>query len=282
MLDRRPFAVGSLEVDGVQLYYEVHGTGRRTLVFLHGLLLDAQMNRHLAGDLAARGNRVVLLDLPGHGMSDKPRHASAHRMDSYARYVVALLDELGLEDAVVGGVSLGANVALQVAVQAPDRVRGLLIEMPVLEWAVPAAAVTFIPLLLGVHYAAPVVRGVARLARHIPKTRIGALDSFLGILTLEPEESAAVLHGMLVGPVTPTYEERRLIQAPALVIGHKVDVIHPFTDAEHLARQLPNGELVKARSVFELRVSPERLTGEITRFLEEVWGGPPARLREAN
>ena len=123
-------------------------------MFVHGLLLDNQLSRRLAADLAERGFQVVLLDLPGHGKSDKPRHASVHRMDSYARHVVALLDELGIDEAVVGGVSLGANVSLQVAVQAPERVRGLLIEMPVLEWAVPGAAVVFLPMLIGVHASA--------------------------------------------------------------------------------------------------------------------------------
>ena len=61
----------------------------------------------------------------------------------------------GSTEAVVGGVSLGGNVSLLVAAQAPERVQGLVIEMPVLEWALPAAAITFIPMLLAVHFARP-------------------------------------------------------------------------------------------------------------------------------
>jgi pimeloyl-ACP methyl ester carboxylesterase len=280
LFERRSFTEGSFVDDRVKLHYEVHGTGERTIVLMHGLLLDVQLNRRLAADLAERGYRVILLDLPGHGQSDKPRHASAHRMDSYAHHVIALLDELGLDETVVGGVSLGANVALQVAIQAPERIRGLLIEMPVLEWAVPGAAMVFLPLLLGVHYAAPVVRFVSAIARRLPKTNISPLDSFVTTLTLQPEEAAAVLHGMLVGPITPTYEERHSIEAPTLVIGHKVDFIHPFTDADHLTRQLPNAQLVQARSIMELRVFPERLTAKIAEFLHDVWG--PPRLRDAS
>ena len=239
---------------------------------MHGILLDSQMNRRLAANLVAAGNRVILLDLPGHGQSDKPRHASAHRMDSYAHYVVALLDELDIDEAVIGGVSLGANVSLQVAAQAPERVRALLVEMPVLEWAVPGAALVFLPMLLGVHYAAPLARAVAWLARRLPRTTIGPVDSVVGTLSLDPEETTAVLHGMLAGPITPTYEERHAIAAPALVIGHKIDFIHPFTDADHLARQLPLARLVEARSVIELRFAPDRLTTHIAEFLDEVWG----------
>jgi pimeloyl-ACP methyl ester carboxylesterase len=275
MFDRRPFTEGWLEVEDLRLSYEVHGTGSRVLVFLHGLLLDAQMNRRLADDLAERGHQVILLDMPGHGRSDKPRQAWAHRIDSYAHYVVALLDELGLDEAVVGGVSLGANVSLQVAVQAPTRVRGLLIEMPVLESAVPATALIFVPLLLGLHCTAPLARLLSNVARRIPRTRIGVLDSYVGAATLEPEEAVAVLHGMLVGPIAPTYDERRAIEAPALVIGHKVDVVHPFTDANHLARQLPHARLLEARSMLELRAMPGRLTDHIAGFLDEVWSPPP-------
>jgi len=271
LFERRDFEVGSFEVEGLRLYYERHGSGPRVLVFLHGLLLDSQMNRRLAADLAAQGNQVLLLDLPGHGQSDKPRHASAHRMDSYARYVVALLDELGIERAVVGGVSLGANVSLQVAVQAPARVQGLLIEMPVLEWAVPGAAMVFLPLLLGVHYAAPVARAVGAVMRRMPRTTIAPLDSVVTMFSAEPEEAAAVLHGMLVGPVTPTYEDRHAITAPTLVIGHKVDFIHPFTDADRLARAIPGAELFQAHSIVELRVMPDRLTAKIADFLDEAW-----------
>ena len=277
MFDCRPFTEGWLEVEDLRLSYEVHGTGSRVLVFLHGLLLDAQMNRRLADDLAERGHQVILLNMPGHGRSDKPRQAWAHRMDSYAHYVVALLDELGLDEAVVGGVSLGANVSLQVAVQAPSRVRGLLIEMPVLESAVPATALILLPLLLGLHCTAPLARLVGNVARRIPRTRIGVLDSYIGVATLQPEETVAVLHGMLVGPIAPTYDERRAIEAPALVIGHKVDVIHPFTDAHHLARQLPHARLLEARSVLELRAMPGRLTSHIADFLDEVWSPPPLR-----
>ena len=77
-----------------RLNYEVYGSGDRVLVWLHGLLLDANLSRGLARALAARGNRVVLLDLLGHGRSEKPKHSSAHRMDLYAEQVLCLLDEL--------------------------------------------------------------------------------------------------------------------------------------------------------------------------------------------
>ncbi|MDA8341562.1 MAG: alpha/beta hydrolase [Actinomycetota bacterium] len=274
-----PYEVGTFVDGDTELAYELHGTGDRVLVFLHGILLDANMNRRLAVDLAAAGNRVVLLDLPGHGRSEKPRRASAHRMDTYAGHVVALLDHLGVERAVVGGVSLGANVSLMVAAQAPQRVQGLVVEMPVLEWAVPAAAVTFVPMLMAVHFARSAVRVAAQVIRRLPRTGVGPLDSVINSLANDPVETAAVLHGILAGPIAPTVAERRAMSMPTLVIGHRVDRIHPFADAEQLAQRLPNARLVEATSVLELRFRPDRLTGEIAAFLDQAWAVRRPRRR---
>jgi len=265
--------VSTFSAGSDRLSYEVHGSGPRVLVWLHGLFLDAQFHRSLAAELAARGHRVVLLDLLGHGESDKPRHASAHRMDLYAEHVVQLLDELKIEEAVLGGVSLGANVSLQATVHTPDRVRGLVLVMPVLEWAVPAAAMAFVPLLLSVHYGRPVVRVLARGVAHLPRTGIGAVDSVLDTLSTDPDEVAAVLHGLLVGPIAPTLEQRRAIQVPGLVLGQRVGLIHPFSDADNLAHQLPNGQLGKTHSAARLLIRPGELTDELDQFLTFAWSG---------
>jgi len=265
------YATHSYQHGGHRLAYEIHGEGDRLLVYLHGLLLDANLNRAIARTLARRGNRVVLLDLLGHGLSDKPAHASEYRMDLYVEQVFGLLDELGAHEAVLGGLSLGANVSLLAAVSSPDRVRGLVLEMPVLERAAPAVAMTFVPLLLALHYARVPTHLLTALVRRLPRTRFGPFDSVLGAASLDPEQMAAVLHGVLLGPVVPTFEQRQAIAAPALVLAHRADLIHPFSDAANLSRLLPNARLVSARSPFELRLRPERLTAEIADFLEEVW-----------
>ncbi len=269
-----PFEIGLFEHEGVDLYYEVHGQGPRVLVFTHGILMDSSMNRRLATDLALAGNRVVLLDLPGHGQSAKPQRASYHRMDTYSEHVVALMDHLGVDEAAIGGVSLGGNVSLLVAALAPGRVRALIIEMPVLEWALPAAAITFVPMLLAVHFARPLVHRAASFFRRLPRTGNGPVDSMMNSLSNEPAETAAVLHGVLAGPIAPTVDQRAAMDVPALVIGHRADRIHPFHDAEQLARRLPRGRLVQADSLLELRVHPERLTVEIAGFLDAAWSEP--------
>ncbi|MDH4171395.1 MAG: alpha/beta hydrolase [Acidimicrobiia bacterium] len=265
----------SFESRGHRHAYELHGDGDQLFVYLHGLLMDRQMNRALAETLAAAGYQVALLDFLGHGDSDKPLHAGSYRMDAYAEDVLALLDHLGADQAVVGGVSLGADVSLHLAVAAPERVRALVVEMPVLEWAVPAAALLFTPMLLTMHYAARPAGWVTRQMARIPRTGNGALNSVLALLSSPPEVVKAVLHGILTGPVAPTVEERRALEAPTLVIAHTRDLIHPFSDAESLTNMLPAGQLAPARSMTELRLRPARLTRQIVAFVDAVWAGEP-------
>ncbi len=274
-------ANGTFTYDGYELCFESHGSGDQTVVLLHGILLDANVNRRLAAALSAHGYRVVLLDLLGHGRSSRPGHASLHRMDLYARQVVALLDELHLETAVIGGVSLGADVALQVAVAAPERVQGLVVEMPVLENAAPVAALLFVPMMLTLHYLQPLFRTTARLARRLPRPGHGLVDGLLNLASADPHETAAVLHGVLLGPVAPTVEQRASITAPTLVIGHRADALHPYSDASNLAEQVPGAQLLSARSVAELRRSPARLTSAIVEFVDRAWEGPMPRAAAA-
>jgi pimeloyl-ACP methyl ester carboxylesterase len=266
-----PHELRSFVDDGVALSYEVFGKGERAVVYLHGILLDSFVNHRLAEDLCDAGYRVILLDLPGHGRSDKPHSIALHRMDSYALRVERLLDELRIERAVVGGLSLGADVSLQLAQMAPERLAGVILEMPVLEQGVPAALLLFAPLLFAASYAAPALRAVLRLARRIPRDRLGVIGSALGALQLDPDDIAAVLKGVVVGPLAPPVAERMSLVTPALVIGHNSDRLHPLGDAARLSAQLPNARFVEAQSVLELRLRPGRLTAEILQFLDQVW-----------
>lgn len=277
-----PFEVGTFQDGEIELAYEVHGSGRRVVVYMHGLLMDTHLNRRLADDIAAHGYKVILVDLPGHGASGKPRHASAHRIDAYAQHVIRLMDALDVERAVVGGMSLGANVSLEVALVAPDRLRGMIVEMPVLENATPVAALLFVPLLLAAHYSAPLLRRVTSALTRLPRQWLGPVSQYVAPLMLQPEEMAAVLHGMLVGPVAPTAEQRASFGVPALVIGHRSDRLHPFADASNLAAQLPRARLVEARSILELRHHPQRLTTEIVTFLDSCWPEPRRQRSSAS
>jgi pimeloyl-ACP methyl ester carboxylesterase len=263
---------GSFPHAGRRLAYSSYGEGSRVVVLLHGLLFSRYMHDALARALAERGHRVLTLDLLGHGESDRPTDMWRYSMTEFGREVVVLLDHLELDEAVVMGTSLGANATLEVASLAPERLRGMVIEMPVLDNALLGCAVAFTPLLLGLTFGAPVMRAIARGARLVPARRLPwQVEILLDWIRQDPDPSAAVVQGLFFGRTAPHRDERRTFEAPALVIGHRHDIIHPFSDAGMLADELPNGRLLQANSIVELRLAPDRLTDEIAAFLGECW-----------
>ncbi len=259
------------EHEGRRLAYTVYGEGPRTTVLLHGLLLSQKMHRPLARALAREGNRVVTLDLLGHGRSDRPRDMAAYSMPFFGEQVIALLDHLEVDEAVVAGTSLGANTTLEAAAAHPERVRGMVVEMPVLDNALLGCAIAFTPLMCALTFGEPVMKGVSWVTRKVPTGRVWGADVLLDTIRQQPGPSAAVLQGLFFGRVAPHREIRRTIAAPALVIGHDRDPVHPFSDSDALVSELPNARLLRADSLFELRLTPERLTGEISGFLDECW-----------
>jgi pimeloyl-ACP methyl ester carboxylesterase len=262
--------------EGQELAYTEYGDGPRPTVLAPGLLLSQKMQTPLARTLAKKGNRVITFDPLGHGASDRPRQMWRYSMSEFARQTVALLDHLDLEQAVVGGTSLGANITLEVAAAAPERLRGMVIEMPVLDHAIPACAAAFTPLLLALTLGEPVMKVVARAARAVPRDRVPFLIELgLDSLSQDPGASGAVLQGILFGRTAPEHAIRRKLQTPALVIGHPRDPVHPFSDAGMLADELPNAVLLNANSIVELRTHPRRLTERIATFLDDVWEGQP-------
>jgi pimeloyl-ACP methyl ester carboxylesterase len=242
------------------------------------------MHERLARDLAARGNRVITLDLLGHGHSDRPRDMRRYSMRLYGDQVIALMDHLGIDRAVVMGTSLGANVALEAVASHPERIRGLVIEMPVLDNALLASALAFTPLLVALTFGEPLMQALSRLTRAIPRRILPHYGNvILDLVRQDPGPSAAVMQGLFFGRIAPPHSERTTFTPPALVLGHSRDPVHPFSDAGMLAREMPNARLLTADSIVELRVSPERLTNEIANFLDDVWSGrPPRRSRSGS
>ena len=256
--------------EGRTLAYTDYGDASRIVVLVHGLLLSQRMHEPLAKALAARGNRVITLDLLGHGSSERPLDPQCYSMTFFGEQVIALLDHLEIDEAVVLGTSLGANTAIEAAALAPERLRGMVIEMPVLDGALLACALAFTPLMLALSYGEPLMRVVQAGAKRVPRLPL-LLDFVVDTVRQDPAPGAAVLQGLFFGRIAPHRSERRRIETATLVIGHRRDPLHPFSDAGMLAEELPNGRLLEASSIVELRIAPERLTGEIADFIDECW-----------
>jgi pimeloyl-ACP methyl ester carboxylesterase len=257
------------------------GASKRPVILVHGLLLSQKMHRPLAKALAARGNHVITVDLLGHGESDRPRDMWRYSMYSFGEQLVALMDHLEIGEAVVMGTSLGANAALQVAATAPERMRGMIVEMPVLDNGLLSSALTFTPILVALTFGEPIMKLVSRATRAIPRRLLPLYGNVvLDLVRQDPGPGGAVLQGLFFGRIAPHRNERRTFKMPALILGHRRDPVHPFSDAGMLAEELPNARLIEADSLVELRLSPERLTEEIAGFLDEVWAAKPRRAKK--
>jgi len=109
-------------VDGVRLRYIVAGSGP-TLVLVHTLRSQLDLFQRIIPELAGR-YRVYALDLPGHGYSDIP--AAEYTADFFIDKVAGFLRELGIENAVLVGESIGATSALALAARRDPRVRAVI------------------------------------------------------------------------------------------------------------------------------------------------------------
>lgn len=272
--------IGQFFDDGDRMEYTAYGGGDRWVVLLHGQLMPRRMQQPLARVLAAEGLHVVTLDLLGHGRSDRPADPLVYSVTSFAEQVEALMDHLGIEKAVIGGVSLGANVSLEFAATWPDRARGLIIEMPVLNNALHAGILAFVPLMFAARYLPWTVSSLRAVTRPIPR---GLVPFWVGIgldtLDQRPASVAAVIHGIIFGRVAPQSKQRRAITAPALVVGHPSDPLHPFADAAMLAEEMPNAQFVEARSILEWRARPARLNAIAAEFARSCWAGGSTSAR---
>jgi len=123
--DIQDTAMPKLNRDGVNIYYEVHGSGP-PLLLTHGYSSTSAMWQ---GQIAAlsKQHRLILWDMRGHGQSDYPGDAAAYSEALTVGDMAALLDKAGAHSAIVGGLSLGGYMSLAFYRAHPERVRALLI-----------------------------------------------------------------------------------------------------------------------------------------------------------
>ena len=118
-------AMPKLNRDGIQIYYEVHGTGP-PLLLTHGYSSTSAMWQGQIEALS-KCHKLVLWDMRGHGQSDYPDDPAAYSEALTVADMAALLDEVGARSAIVGGLSLGGYMALAFYRAHPERVQALLI-----------------------------------------------------------------------------------------------------------------------------------------------------------
>ena len=167
----------------------------------------------------------------------------------------------------------------------------MLLEMPVLDNALEAGSIAFGPLMMAARLLPWTVSAVSGVSRAVPR---GAQPFWPGVMldTLDeqPAALAATVHGIFPGRTAPPRSVRTTLDAPALVVGHPHDPIHPAADAAMLAEGCrAAGSWRPSRS--SSGVGPDRLDAEAVAFVRRCWRGegrqaavrhgyPPGRPRE--
>jgi pimeloyl-ACP methyl ester carboxylesterase len=291
--DRSGFAVRA----GVRLYYEVHGNGPVTVLLLPPWAIVHSRCWKLQVHYLARHARVVVYDPRGNGRSDRPSGPAAYDDAELVADSVAVLDAVGVEDAVVVGLSLGARVLLGLAADHPERVRGAVFMAPsvvVLDEVDPVVAAFEEPLgdddpdrwdgwwRWNAGYWRRDLPGFARFffaevfpeahsTRQVEEAVEWALQT--DAETLVATQSPA---RRLIGP-GPALAAVARVRCPTLVLQGDDDRITPLPDVRRFAEALGaplevvagGGHCIQARH-------PVWVNVRLRRFLEEVSGGARA------
>jgi pimeloyl-ACP methyl ester carboxylesterase len=231
-----------------------------------------------------QGIRLLCLDARAHGRTQPLGDPSALSFGVFGDDVVAWLDHLGVARAIIGGISMGAGVALNVAVRYPERVAGLVLSRPAwLDGPMPSENVA--------RYAA-----IARLLRAVGAARdrgrairwalaeFEAQGDYQELLANSPD-TAQSLRSQLTNeravdavarlerlpPARPLADLRaaEAVRVPALVLAHRQDPIHCFTFGARLVAALPRASLV---ALTPKSIDRERHAAEVQRCLGAFLG----------
>jgi pimeloyl-ACP methyl ester carboxylesterase len=237
--------------DGINFWYAEKGAGR-AFVFQHGLGCDRRQPLELYA--AQAGVRLLAMDCRGHGKTQPLGDPARLRFDVFADDLVALLDHLGVDQCVAGGISMGAGVALNLALRYPPRVAGLILVRPawlaepsppnlrcmveVGEWIRDLGVVAGKQACL----ASPTYAALAAAAPYTAESLLAQFD--------EPRAADAWPRLLALPADAPNRDPQawRQIAVPALVLGNEVDPTHPFAYAETLAAAIPHAQLVEIPS----------------------------------
>jgi pimeloyl-ACP methyl ester carboxylesterase len=243
--------------DGIALAGVDVGEGI-AVAFQHGLGGDnAQVAR-----IFPSGFRRLTLECRGQGKSEAGDPA-AFSFQTFAEDVIAFLDQRGVASFVVGGVSMGAALALRIAVKYPRRVRGLILVRPA--WLFERAPETMRPnvevarfLLAGDRAGFEASATARRLMRDAP-------DNLASLRTFFDRPDPAVFTRLLaaIADDGPGVEEAEVgaIRAPALAIGNAMDAIHPIDFARRIAQTIPGARFVEATAK---ALDPSRHAAEVS------------------
>jgi pimeloyl-ACP methyl ester carboxylesterase len=234
--------------DGVLLNADDEGGPGMPVLFQHGLCGDAKQTREAFPP--DRRFRRITLECRGHGLSEAGP-AAAFSIKTFAEDIAEFIEESRFGRVVIGGISMGAAIALRLAAMRPDLVRGLILARPA--WVSASAPQNMAANALAGSLISAMPAGKAvdaflatELARRIAAEAPDNLVSLSGFFKRAPlDVTAALLMAISADGPGILEDDISRIKVPTLIIGHGRDLIHPLAHAEALAGLISTSQLVK-------------------------------------
>lgn len=270
--------------DGVKFHYRSKGTGDLPFFFQHGLGGDVEQPFGLFQP--PPDVRLLAFDYRGHGSTAPLGNPDRIGLSHFAEDLLAFMDHLEIRRAFIGGISMGAAVALNFALRFPARVQGLVLSRPAWLDRPNPWNVSMFDLIAGLIRRHGPERGLQvfrqsqeyrEVLRQYPETAQSLARQFDN-----PRVEETVLCLGRIPRDTPCQDrhEWAKIKVPTLVLANKLDPIHPFEYGQVLARAIPGAEF---REIASKSVSVEQHARDVQAFIEDflrrqiVW--PPAGQR---
>lgn len=219
----------------------------KTLIFQHGLAAQSQQIFKLLDGIDMR---IISIDCPGHGQSSL-EDGVVPSFDWYTDLLMGQLDELNIEKAIFGGLSMGSGIALNAALRYPDRVTGLILHRPAwLDNPFPENlmdlkdATVFMKMKDGEEEYKK-TEPFKVLQSELP----AAAESFLGIFSPAQRDSLPrVIEAMVGDSPLLSLDQLSQITVPCLILANEDDPLHPFELAEIIYKRIPHSVLQKITS----------------------------------
>lgn len=264
-------------VGGVRIHYQDAGDEKApALILIHGFISSTLIWTEVFLPLAAAGFRVIALDLPGYGYSDKPADGR-YTIDSQAYAVVSLMNRLEIDEATIIGASYGGAIAATIALDYPERVTRLVLVGPVTS-DVPMRKllprIGRLPLIGDI--ATPLFLG----SRWVLRERMKAMYRRSGKMLDERKFAArhhllatsnthrAMLRTLRRWNANRITNEAHLIQRPTLILWGERDEHIPLTDGVRLREAITGARLIVFRNCGHLPQAecPEKFVEVVTGF----------------
>jgi pimeloyl-ACP methyl ester carboxylesterase len=259
------------EHDSLNFRYYDYGFGT-AFFFQHGLGGDVTQTVGLFRPPA--GVRLLTFDCRGHGETRPLGDQEKIRIAAFADDLLALIESLKIQRAVIGGISMGAAVAQNFVLRFPKRVVGLVLSRPAwVDGPYPknVAAFSQIAQLIRL-YGAERGRDVFVQSENYRELRRTFPDTANSLLTQfdhpRAEETVVKLERIPHDAPNHSLQDLSKIQVPTLVLANRQDPIHPFEYGEILAKAIPNAEF---RELTSKSLSVERHEREVQRFIEDFF-----------